>query len=207
MAKSRDRLKAVKTVRTAVEAYVSAVKLQAVGKLEAASDAMQAAVLATKEAPKKRPFSKREQPALDAILRGGERPDSERSLGEIFCGPSPPSPDEARDRVQRYLGGLNVIVGAMESRTEKGRRGVAGDERANTNRELEEALAEIQLPTKKGDRRDAAEKHLKDNHPGLWLKVERRVKDPWFRERMRCSEKVRAKRLVSKTLHPAKNRR
>jgi hypothetical protein len=173
------------------------VKLQAAGNLKAAHEAMQAAALATRESLKlKHPWSEREQRELDAILRG-------------------PSSDEARDRVQQALGWHSAVIGTMESRSDSGARGAARADKAKFNREVEEALAEIPLPTKRGERRAAAEKHLKEDHVELWKGrrreglqgVEPLVITPWFRERMRRSAKLRAERLASKTHRLAKNRR
>jgi len=208
---SRDRVKAAKIRVAAGEAFAAAVKFQAAGKLKAAHDAMQTAVLATKESLKLQyPWSEREQLQLDKILRGGVRSDGERPLDEMLCDPSP---DEARDRVQQFLGWQEAVIGMLESHSDSGRDGAAKGDCAKFNRNVEKALAEIQLPTKRGERSAVAKKHLEDNHLELWQGNRRaglqgvapRSETAWFRERMRQSENP--ERLASKTPQPAKNRR
>jgi hypothetical protein len=202
MPKSRDgRAKAVKAHLAAVEAVTKALKLQAAGNLEAAHEAMQSAIRAVKGSlDLQHPWSAEEQHELEAILRGGVRSDSEEPLGDLLGGPSA---DDARDRVQQAIGWHKAIAGKIESRSNSGRQGAAERDDASFNREIEQALAEIELPTKKGERRAAAEKHLKVNHLNLWegdrragrSAVKSRVASPWFQERMRQSQALRANRL------------
>lgn len=202
MAKSRDsRGKAVEARLAAVEAVTKAVKLQAAGNLEAAYEAMQSAVRAAKESlDLQHPWNEEEQRELEAILRGGAHSNSEAPLGDFLAGPSA---DEARDRVQQAIGWHKAVAGKIESRRSSGRQGAAERDDASFNRELEEALAEIELPTKRGDRRAAAERHLKVKHLNLWEgdrragrpAVKSRVASPWFQERMRQSQALRADRL------------
>ena len=106
MAKSHDdRLKAAKARLAAAEAFVKAVKLEEAGDLESAHCSAQRAVLATKESLKQRhPWKAREQ-QLEEILRGG---------------------DEARDRVQQYLGWNKAQVGTIELRSDSARDGAKG---------------------------------------------------------------------------------
>lgn len=204
MPKSRDsRAKAVKTRLAAVEAITKAVKLQAAGHLEAAYESMQNAVRAAKESlALQHPWNEEEQRELEAILRGGACSDSEVPLGDFLTGPSA---DEARDRVQQAIGWHKAVAGKIESRSNSGRQGAVERDDAGFNREIEQALAEIELPTKRGDRRAAAEKHLKANHLNLWEgdrragrpAVKSRVTTPWFQERMRRSEKLRAEKTCT----------
>ncbi len=204
MVKSRaKRRKAVETRLAATEAVVKAVKLQAAGNLKAAHDAMKNAVRATEESLKlPHPWKESEQHKIDAILRGGARSDSKLPLGDLLCGPSA---DEARDRVQQAIGWHKAVAGKIESRSSSGRTGAATSDEAKFNREVEEALSEIELPTKRGDRRAAAEKHLQTKHLKLWEGDHRAVRiavkalaaSPWFRERMRQSQKLRTARQAS----------
>lgn len=196
MVKSRDsRAKAVKAHLAAAEAFTKAVKLQADGNLEAACEAIQSAVRATKESlALQHPWSAEEQRELEAILRV--------PLGDLLSGRSA---DEARDRVQQAIGWHKAVAGKIEARSNSGRQGAAERDDAGFNREIEQALAEIELPTKRGERRAAAEKHLKANHLKLWEgdrragrpAVKSRVTSPWFQERMRQSDKLHARGLAS----------
>jgi hypothetical protein len=206
------RPKAARAQLDAAELVVRACKLAPAGKLEAAYEAMRRAQEAVKKAMGSHSLNEQERRELDAILRGGASFDGELSLGEILCGPSP---DEARDRVQQYLGGLKTLVGAMASRSETGRGSAAENEKAQFNRRVEEALAEVHLPREKGARGAAAVKHLRGNHLELWQTrapghawtVGRRTKNSWFRERMTASQQLRAERQVSGVNRPATKRR
>jgi hypothetical protein len=195
--KKVPRPQAAKARLAAVEASVSVVKLQAIDKLDAAHEAAQRAVEATKESLKSQlPWNEREQDELGKILRGGAHSDSDLPLGEVFCGPSP---DEARDRVQQCLGWHKAIVGTMKSRSGSSRDAKAETDDAKFNRKVEEALAETSLPPGKG-RGAAAMAHLKSKFFHVWTARERgivgqRIKRTWFKDRMTASQKLRAKNL------------
>ena len=102
-------------------------------------------------------------------------------------------------------------MGTLESHSDSGREGAEKGDGAKLNRKVETALAEIQLPTKRGKRSAAAKEHLEKNHLELWRGNRRagldgvapRFETAWFRERMRQSEKLRAEGLA----HPARKRR
>ena len=196
MARSRDRLKAAKARQVAAEAFVSAVKLRAAGKLRAAHDAMQTAVLATKESLNLQyPWSEREQLQLDTILRGGVRSDGERPLDEIFCGPSQ---EETRDRVQQFLGWQKAVMDAMESHSDSTRTGLEnmrkaeeGTPRQKLHPELIAALAEIELREGSRSKSKDADAHLKIKHRRLWRDVWFPLSDSRRREIMIESQHVR----------------
>lgn len=199
--RKNTRPKAARLHLTAVEAVLSAAKAEAAGNLQAAHDAMQRAVVATKESlALKHPWTELEQGELDTILRGGATTESEVPLGEVFCGPSPA---EAHERSRDARGWLIATVGTIDSRSGSGRERAAERPQAKFNRRVEMALAEATLPTKPGERVRAAVAHLKANHLDLWNEtapgaswpVRRSTKTGWFRERMRLSEELRDDRL------------
>jgi len=197
-----SRPKAARLHLTATKAVLSAIDAEAAGNLQAAHDAMQRAVIATKEGiALQHPWTEREQGELDTILRGGAPTESEVPLGEAFCGPSPA---EARDRSHDALGWLIATVGIIDSRSGSGREGAAEREEALRNSQLTEALAEVSLPPKGAKGRTAAAiAHLKANHPVLLNSraprnprpVWDRAKYSWFREIMTASQRLRDDRL------------
>lgn len=118
-------------------------------------------------------------------------------------------------RVARGLGRLEQKAYQAENNSRSGSERAAQWPEAQFNCRVERALAEVTLPTKRGERVRAAVKHLKVNHLHLWDAtapgaagpVRRSTKTAWFRERMRLSQHMQVSQSESVTRRVADNGR